>query len=235
MGNGLILIVEDDPDIVELLAFNLKREGFDVRAAGTGEDGLKIAADAGADVIVLDVMLPGIDGFEVCRRLRAHAATAGTPILMLTARGSENDMIAGFEAGADDYVKKPFSPREVLARVRAIRRRPTLQHRQVEPERTLRAGPIAIDPERCEVRVGDARVELTLSEYRVLQALVAARGRVLSRDQLLDAITGGDFVIIDRNVDTHVRSVRKKLGDERDRIVTVRGVGYKCDVRSPSG
>jgi two-component system phosphate regulon response regulator PhoB len=174
---------------------------------------------------VLDLMLPGLDGLSVCRKLRAHPTTCEIPIVMLTAKGEESDVVIGLEMGADDYVAKPFSPKELLARIRAVLRRP--RHGVINEGRRT-TGPVTLDPERHEAFLHDAPLVLTLAEYKLLSALTSRPGRVFTREQLLEKITGGETYVIDRNVDVHIRAIRKKLGADADFIQTVRGVGYKC-------
>lgn len=227
MVDEKILLIEDDSDISELVQYNLEREGYKVYASGDGEIGLSQAVQLKPDLIILDLMLPGLDGLSVCRKLRANPITAEVPIVMLTAKGEESDVVIGLEMGADDYVSKPFSPKELLARIRAVLRRPRLGQTQVDNGRRS-VGPITIDPERHEVFQNGAPLSLTLAEYRLLSALTSRPGRVFTREQLLEKITGGEAYVIDRNVDVHVRAIRKKLGDDAEFIVTVRGVGYKC-------
>ena len=227
MGKNTILIVEDDPDIVELLQYNLEREGFATLAAADGEAGLTAAVDQQPALILLDLMLPGIHGLDVCRRLKQDVSTQAIPLIMLTAKGDDADVVLGLGLGADDYVTKPFSPRQVVARIQAVLRRGPVREATQAPER-VEHGPLVVDSARHEVRVDAHPVMLTLAEFRLLHALVANPGRVFTRDQLLDRITKGESVIIDRNVDVHVRAIRKKLGKHGGIIVTVRGVGYKC-------
>lgn len=227
MADDKILLIEDDSDISELVQYNLEREGFKVFASGDGEIGLSQAVQLAPDLIVLDLMLPGLDGLSVCRRLRSNPATQDIPIVMLTAKGEESDVVVGLEMGADDYVAKPFSPKELLARIRAVLRRPRAgATATLDGRRTV--GPVVIDPDRHEVYLRGAPLQLTLAEYRLLSALTSRPGRVFTREQLLEKITGGEVYVIDRNVDVHVRAVRKKLGGDSEFIVTVRGVGYKC-------
>ena len=222
-----ILLIEDDSDISELVQYNLEREGFKVYASADGELGLSQALKLKPDLIILDLMLPGLDGLAVCRKLRAQAATAEIPIVMLTAKGEESDIVIGLEMGADDYVAKPFSPKELLARIRAVLRRPRLgAPGVVEGRRTV--GPVTFDPDRHEAFLHDTALTLTLAEFRLLYTLTSRPGRVFTREQLLEKITGGETYVIDRNVDVHVRAIRKKLGVEAEFIQTVRGVGYKC-------
>ena len=222
-----ILLIEDDADISELLQYNFEREGYKVVVAGDGELGLSQALQLGPDLIVLDLMLPGLDGLSVCRKLRAHPQTQEIPIVILTAKGEESDVVIGLEMGADDYVTKPFSPKELLARIRAVLRRPR-QSPAASSNGRRTVGPVTIDQERHEVFLFQEPLALTLAEYRLLTALTSRPGRVFTREQLLEKITGGEAYVIDRNVDVHVRAIRKKLGDEAEFIVTVRGVGYKC-------
>lgn len=221
-----ILVIEDGADIVELLRYNLERERYRVLVETSGEDGLKAAQSQLPDLILLDLGLPGLGGLEICRRLKSNPLAESIPIIMITARGEESDVILGLEMGADDYVSKPFRIRELIARVRAVLRRAP-EKPAAEPEGAIQVGPIHIDPVRYEVRVNSDPVDLTLAEFRLLKTLAAQPGRVFSRDQLLDRITDGKAVIIDRNVDVHIRSIRKKLGEARSLISTVRGIGYK--------
>jgi len=227
-----VLVIEDDPDILELVQYNLEKDGYTVTPAPHGEAGLREANKRKPDLIVLDLMMPGMDGLEVCRRLRRQNDTQDIPIIMLTAKGEESDVIVGLEMGADDYMVKPFSPKELIARIRAVLRR------GLPPEASgtdgggagtfIQVGPIKIDVDRHVAKLDDQPLNLTLAEYRLLQTLTSRPGRVFTRDQLLEKITGGEVVVIDRNVDVHVRAVRKKLGDHAEMIQTVRGVGYKC-------
>ncbi len=222
-----LLIIEDDPDIVELVQYNLERDGFRVNAARDGERGLQEASSSHPNLILLDLMLPGMEGLEVCRALRQNRNTRRIPIVILTAKGEETDVVLGLEMGADDYVTKPFSPRELSARVRAVLRRAEAAS-EVEATR-IEHGPLLLDAERYQVWLNGHALNLTLSEFRLLHALVSSPGRVLTRDQLVERITAGECIVTDRNVDVHISSLRKKFGDDNeDLIVTVRGVGYKC-------
>jgi two-component system phosphate regulon response regulator PhoB len=216
-----ILIVEDESDVTDLLALNLRKAGFKTTAAADGGSALQKARDDRPDFIILDLMLPKMSGLEVCRILKSDTATSHIPILMLTAKAEEIDRIVGLEFGADDYVTKPFSPREVTLRIRAILRRGE------KPEETLQAGSIAIDPARHQVRVNGRRVHLTSLEFKLLRTLVQRRGRVQDRDKLLNDVWGYESVIDTRTVDTHVRRLREKLGKAGDVIETVRGFGYR--------
>ena len=227
MGES-ILVIEDDSDIRELVQFNLARQGFAVMEAKDGEDGLGKAKQLKPDLIVLDLMLPGLDGIDVCKTLRGGPETKGIPIVILSAKGEESDIVVGLELGADDYVCKPFSPRELIARIRAVLRRTKVESTETESEERYTVGPIEIDAARHEVFHRNEPMQLTLAEYRLLSTLVSRPGRVFTRGQLLEKIAGTDTFVIDRNVDVHVRAIRKKLGEDSDFIVTVRGVGYKC-------
>jgi two-component system phosphate regulon response regulator PhoB len=216
-----VLIIEDEPDIRDLLAFHLEREGYTVTKAGNGAEGLRLARAAPPDLILLDLMLPEMDGFEVCRRLRQDPATQGVPLVMLTARGDEVDRVLGLELGADDYVVKPFSPREVVARVRAVLRR----SRPAAGTTPVTVGPLQIDAAAHTVSVDGVPVNLARREFDLLRALVEARGRGLS--QVWGYTAAGE--IESRTVDVHVRRLRQKLGPAGPRIGTVTGVGYRLE------
>ena len=225
MSKDSVLIVEDDPDIVELLQYTLEREGYPVMVAQNGEKGLAEARRRKPGLIVLDLMLPGLDGLEICKALKAEDATKGIPIVMLTAKGEESDIVLGLEFGADDYVKKPFSPRELVARIRTVLRR----GRPVAESKTrIEVGPVVLDRERHEVTLDGADVPFTRSEFRLLWTLAKHPGRVYTREELVEKLTDGEVVILDRNIDVHVSSIRKKLGEHQSVVGTVRGVGYKC-------
>ena len=220
-----VLVVEDDKDIAELIAHSLQKVGHTVETAGTGTDGLKRARDTVPDLIVLDLMLPGMDGLLVCQALRADPATALVPIIMLTARAEEVERIAGLELGADDYVTKPFSPRELAARVAALLRR--IQRKPVAGP--LRYGPLTIDPDRHIVEVDGQEVKLTAKEFMLLQYFVEHRGRVLSRDLLLTDVWGYQYTGGTRTVDVHIRRLREKLPFLTDAIVTIKQFGYRLE------
>lgn len=219
-----ILVVDDEPDSIELIRFNLKASGYDVITAEDGEEALLKARKFSPDLILLDVMLPEIDGLEVCKILRRDPATAKLPVVMLTAKASEIDRVLGLEFGADDYVTKPFSPRELILRIR------NLLKRQDEPEgevERLQVRDLEINIPCHEARVEGKVVDLTPTEFRLLQILMERKGRVQSRDQLLQDVWGYDQLIDTRTVDTHVRRLREKLGKASNHIGTVRGVGYR--------
>jgi two-component system phosphate regulon response regulator PhoB len=221
-----ILIVEDERDLAELLAFNLRQAGYATDLAHDGAAGLAQALASPPDLVVLDLMLPGLLGTEVCRRLRQERATAAVPVLMLTARGEESDRVAGFEVGADDYVVKPFSVKEVVLRVRALLRRGG----DALPGGTpLHIGSLAIDADRHVVTVSGNAIELTTIEYKLLLTLVERRGRVQTREGLLQEVWGYHYAGDTRTVDTHVTRLRTKLGEAGALIHTVRGFGYKLE------
>ncbi len=224
MARQSILVVEDERDILDLVDFNLVQSGYRVIRAADGLEGFRLARTERPDLIVLDLMLPGLEGKEVCRRIRQDPELKATPIVMLTAKAEEVDRIIGFEIGADDYITKPFSIRELVLRVRAVLRR-------LEPEpggeRPLKTGFLTIDPDRHRVTVGDRAVELTATEFKLLFHLASNSGRVQTREALLDRVWGYTFEGYSRTVDTHVRRLRQKLGRARDLIETVRGVGYR--------
>jgi phosphate regulon transcriptional regulator PhoB len=224
-----VLIVEDEPDIRNLVVHHLTRDGFRCRTADNGAEALARIRAAAPDLVVLDLMLPEMTGLEVCRRLRADPATAGVPIIMLTAKTDEVDRIVGLEMGADDYVAKPFSPKELVARVRAVLRRA----RPDEATRLLTAGSVSLDASRHLATVGGHAVELTPKEFDLLHALLEAGGRVLSREHLLNRVWGYARAdeIESRTVDVHIRRLRSKLGVEERRIATIKGVGYRLDTK----
>ena len=219
-----ILIVDDEPDAVELIEFNLKAAGFDVLTAADGAQALRHARSRQPDLIVLDVMLPELDGLQVCKALRHDPATANIPIIMLTAKAAEIDRVLGLELGADDYVTKPFSPRELVLRVKGL-----LKRGQSDPASAERFqhGTLTIDVPRHLVKVRNQRVELTATEFKLILVLAQRRGRVQSRELLLRDVWEYDAAIDTRTVDTHMRRLREKLGAAADYIETVRGVGYR--------
>jgi two-component system phosphate regulon response regulator PhoB len=221
-----IFVVEDEEDILEVIQYNLTREGYRVVGCRDGEEALKRIRRDNPDLVLLDLMLPGMDGLEVCRRLNEDAVTRPIPIVMVTAKGEESDVVLGLGLGADDYVAKPFSPRLLVARVRAVLRRGPLKEERGAGDRVSYPG-ISIDVARHEVKVDDEPVTLTATEMRLLHLLASHPGRVFTRDHLLSRVISEHAVVIDRNIDVHVGSVRRKLGNRRDLIETVRGVGYR--------
>jgi len=220
-----ILLVDDEEDILELLKYNLFRECYQVLAVTTGEEAVKAVHQSPPDLIILDLMLPGMDGLEVCKNLKNAAETNPIPIIMLTAKGEDSDIIIGLELGADDYIIKPFSPRILLARVKAVLRRK--KESSQEHLSIIKQGELVIYPDRREVFIGELKIELTATEFAVLQLLAAKPGRVFSRSQIVDIARGEDYPVTDRSVDVHIVSLRKKLDKYGAFIQTVRGVGYK--------
>jgi two-component system phosphate regulon response regulator PhoB len=225
MSRETVLVVEDEEDISELIRYNLDREGYRVVTSATGEQGLSAAATERPDVILLDLMLPGIDGLSVCRQLKSDRRTSSTPIIMVTARGEEADVVTGIELGADDYVTKPFSPRVLVARVRAVLRRP--RQAPVDEDAPVRVHELEIHPGRHEVRADDGTIDLTSTEFKILHFLARRPGWVFTRYQIVDGIRGPNYPVTERSVDVQIVSLRKKLGKHGKLIETVRGVGYR--------
>jgi two-component system phosphate regulon response regulator PhoB len=225
MSRKRIILVEDERDMAELVSMRLRREHYDVDVAHDGEEALRVIRTNPPDLVLLDLMLPKRSGTDVAAELRKDPQTAEVPILMLTAKSEESDIVVGLHVGADDYVTKPFSMAVLLARIAAVLRR--AEKSVEEPADLLKAGPISIDKTRHRVEVGGAPVSFTLTEFRLLAAIVAGKGRVLTRNQLIDKALGPDAVVTDRTIDVHVTSLRRKLGNARDYVETVRGVGYR--------
>jgi phosphate regulon transcriptional regulator PhoB len=224
-----ILVVEDEPDIADLVKYHLEKAGLPARVVGDGKQALDLIVREPPELVVLDLMLPGLDGLEVCRRLRGNLSTRGIPVIMLTAKAEEVDRIVGLEMGADDYVPKPFSPRELVARVKAVLRRAAAPPEPSEVPVTV--GALRLDPVRHEVMKGGQPVLLSAMEFRLLEFFLRHRGRVYTRAQLLDNVWGQDRFVEPRTVDVHIRRLREKIeGNPRDPtlILTVRGLGYKC-------
>ena len=219
-----ILLVEDENDIAELVERHLRREGCEVERFADGEEAVRAARQRPPDVLILDIILPGLDGFEICKAFRRDPDLERVPILMLSARDEEVDIVTGLELGADDYLAKPFSPRVLVARVRNLLRRRSAAERR-SPDGGLRVGDIEIDPDRHEARVGGEPLLLTRSEFRILHLLCGRPGRVRTRAEILDGVGGGPA--LERTVDVHIASLRRKLGPLGDSIETVRGVGYR--------
>jgi two-component system phosphate regulon response regulator PhoB len=219
-----ILVVDDEPDLLELVRVNLRQAGYEVVTAETGREALECLRRSQPELIVLDLMLPDLSGTELCRQVRSDPETSWLPIIMLTAKTDEVDRVVGLELGADDYVTKPFSPRELVLRVRAVlRRRTPEQH----GERSLQHGKLRIDPQRHRCFVDGEEVQLTAKEFELLRSLMERPGRVQTRDQLLDDVWGTDIAVTRRTIDTHLKRLREKLGPAGDLIETVRGVGYR--------
>ncbi|MFQ5991050.1 MAG: response regulator transcription factor [Nitrospiraceae bacterium] len=220
-----ILVIEDDDDILQLVKRYLEQEGLRTRTAKTGLEGLKLAQSEQPDLIILDLMLPELDGLEVCKRLRAHRDTAATPIIMLTAKVEESDTVVGLELGADDYVTKPFSPRALTARVKALFRR--LERSEESPPASYTYGQLVLDPSRHEVKTDGREIVLTAKEFGLLEHLLQNPGRVLTRDALLNAVWGYDYYGTTRTVDVHVRRLKQKISLLGSAIVSVKSLGYK--------
>lgn len=219
-----VLIVDDEPDLLELVRFHLAQAGYEVTVSQSGRDGLEQVRRNPPDLLVLDLMLPDLPGTEVCRKIRADAQLASLPILMLTAKSEEVDRVVGFELGADDYVAKPFSPRELTLRVGAILRR---VHQEAAAGEALDREGLHLDPERHRCVVDGLDVDLTATEFRLLETLMRRPGRVMSRQSLLDEVWGTDIAVTERTIDTHLKRLREKLGSAGALIETVRGVGYR--------
>ncbi len=224
MPKGIVLVIDDEADIIELVRYNLEKEGFEVIGAGDGETGLSMAAGKKPDVIVVDLMLPGIDGFEVCRLLRADVRISHIPTIILTAKTGESDRVVGLELGADDYVTKPFSPRELTARIKALLRRSSDLRKQPA---IVKRGNLSLDPASHEVFCSGRAVDLTATEYRLLHFLASHPGYVYSRNAMMDGALGTDVTVLERTMDVHIMSLRRKLGKCGGWIETVRGFGYK--------
>ncbi len=235
-----LVIVEDEPDILDVLTYNLKKAGFDIASSLDGKEGLALIQRTHPDLILLDLMLPGLGGLEICQKLRAAPETQSTPIIMVTAKGEEADIVKGLEMGADDYITKPFSPKELVARVNAALRR----NRMASAENSTKSltkvgdptpgtgqkivsGDLTIDAEKHKVSLRETPIRLTATEFRLLFELAKQPGRVFSRNQLIDRAFGDDAVVVDRNIDVHIRSIRKKIGATESFIETIRGVGYR--------
>jgi DNA-binding response OmpR family regulator len=222
-----IAVVEDESDILDLVALHLRKEHFNVQGFLNGSSFLRSIEASVPSLVVLDLMLPDMDGFEICRRVRAKPICANIPIVILTARVEETDRVLGLELGADDYVIKPFSPRELVARVKAVLRRTT--KREPEPE-TIQVGEfLTVDPLKYKVTVESQRVELTTTEFRILELLASKKGWVFSRDRILEHLWGNDKAVLDRTVDVHIKHLREKIGKAGTLIKNIRGVGYKVE------
>ena len=225
MAKKNIFVVEDEEDILDLIRHNLAKEGFAVSTATDGQEAVKAMLRRPPDLVLLDLMLPGLDGLEVCRRLKKEPKTAAIPVLMVTAKDDESDVVTGLELGADDYIVKPFRMKELVARVRTALRRQ--RPAALDKEAPVRAGGIEIHPGRHEVKVDGRPVEMTVTELRILQVLASRPGWVMTRDQIVDAVRGADYAVTDRAVDFQIVGIRRKLGDHAELIETVRGVGYR--------
>jgi len=224
-----VLVVDDEPDLVELVRFNLKEAGYEIDAARSGREALALLRRRPPDLLILDLMLPDVSGTEICRQGRSDARLAGVPVLMLTAKSEEVDRIVGFELGADDYVTKPFSPRELVLRVRALLRRASGEGEGAE---ILEQARVRLDVDRHRCQVDGEDIDLTAKEFRLLETLMRRPGRVMSRERLLDEVWGTDITVTARTIDTHLKRLREKLRGAGPLIETVRGVGYRFAERS---
>ncbi|MXW22492.1 MAG: response regulator transcription factor [Candidatus Dadabacteria bacterium] len=224
----LIAVVDDEKDILNLITHHLKREGYQVKSFQSGKDFLLYINSVPPDLVLLDIMLPGLDGLEICRILKSKTSTESIPIIMITAKSTEADIVVGLELGADDYIVKPFRTRELVARVKSILRRYAMK----DPgDGTLRVGPLSINPASYEVSVYSRKIDLTTTEFRILETLGEAEGKVFTRDQLLKRkpLWGDERVVFDRTIDVHIKNLREKLGSAGKMIKTVRGIGYKLE------
>ena len=226
MSKRKIVIIEDEPDILEVLSYNLRREGFEILTSADGIQGLALVKREHPDLVLLDLMLPGIDGVEICTSIKKNPDTQHTLLIMVTAKGEESDIVLGLGVGADDYISKPFSPKELVARVKAVMRRGVLLETE-QPREKITHGELTIDAAKYRVTYGTREVKLTATEFRILQYLASHPGRVFTREQLLNHALGDDVVVVDRNIDVHVRGIRKKLEVEPPLIETIRGIGYR--------
>ncbi|MDX2478645.1 MAG: response regulator transcription factor [Gammaproteobacteria bacterium] len=225
MPKNCVLIVEDEEDIQTLLIYNLSKAGFVPIAVESGEEGLQIALEKRPDVIVLDLMLPGMDGLSVCRTLKSNDKTSDIPIIIASARGEESDIITGLEMGADDYITKPFSPKVLIARIKALLRRSDRQ--SSEQDSVFRIHELEFEPSRFEVRLAGSDLTLTSNQYRLLHFLSLNAGRVFTRYQIVNAVRGEDYIVTERAIDVQIVGLRKKLGQYSDYIETIRGIGYR--------
>ena len=223
----MIIVVEDESDILDVIEYNLTREGYRVKGFRDGERGLEAIQNENPQLVLLDLMLPGIDGIEICKKVKEDSLTRDIPVIMITAKTEESDVVLGLGVGADDYVSKPFSPKELVARVKAVLRRAPLKETVENSDRISLEG-FTIDKSRHDLTIDGESVPMTATEFKMLHFLASHPGRVFSREQLLSKVVGSDTVVVDRNVDVHIRSIRKKLGENhRSLIETVRGVGYR--------
>ena len=224
MKRKKIVVVEDEPDLVDVVTYNLQREGYSVLTAQRGDEGLNLIRSERPDLVLLDLMLPGMDGLSICRQMKSDSSLSEIPIIIASAKGEESDVVIGLEMGADDYLAKPFSPRELLARIKAVLRRGA--PRDVIRDRLV-IRDLVIDSGKHEVRIEDEIISLTSTEFKLLHHLASSKGRAFSREQLLNKVVGMGVIVVDRNIDVHIRAVRKKLGNHSNMIQTIRGVGYR--------
>lgn len=224
MSSKKIVIVEDELDILEVLVYNLEREGFEVLSTDHGTKGLELITTQKPDLVVLDLMLPGMDGLEICQKVRANDSVAATPIIMLTAKSEESDVVLGLGLGADDYLSKPFSPKVLVARIKAMLRRSKTTEDKIQP--CINCKGLTIDGNKYKVTFNGDTIKLTATEFRLLQYLAQHPGQVFSREQIMNNAYGSEVVVVDRNIDVHIRAIRKKIGEEHNFIETIRGIGY---------
>lgn len=225
MNRKKIVVIEDEPDISDVICYNLRREGYTVISVDRGDEGLNVIRNQSPNLIVLDLMLPGMDGLTICRQVKSDPLVRDVGVIMISAKGEESDVVIGLELGADDYLSKPFSPRELLARVKAVLRRGRLTDNDSKERIAIQN--LVIDLAKHEVRVSGVLINLTATEFKVLYQLAFQPGRAFTREQLLNRVVGPGVVVVDRNIDVHIRSVRKKLGESNHLIQTIRGVGYR--------
>ena len=225
MNRNKIVVIEDEPDIIEVVSYNLKREGYTVIPVTRGDEGLNTVRSVSPHLVILDLMLPGLDGLSICQQLKSDPMVRDIPIIMVSAKGEESDVVIGLELGADDYLAKPFSPRELLARVKAVLRRGPAQEDQAKER--IQVKELVIDLTRHEASLSGAPISLTATEFKLLYQLASQPGRAFTREQLLNRVVGQGVVVVDRNIDVHIRALRKKLGETARMIQTIRGVGYR--------
>ena len=225
MNRSKIVVVEDEPDIVEVISYNLKREGYNVVGVDRGDEGLNVIRNQCPNLVILDLMLPGMDGLSICQQMKSDPIVRDIPVIIISAKGEESDIVIGLELGADDYLAKPFSPRELLARVKAVLRRGPPKDEQGRERIVIQD--LVIDASRHEVEIQGEIKDLTATEFKILYQLASQPGRAFTREQLLNRVVGLGVVVVDRNIDVHIRAVRKKLGDYSGLIQTIRGVGYR--------
>ena len=224
MAKKKIVIVEDESDILEILTYNLQREGFDVFSADNGLQGLTLIQQQVPDLALLDLMLPGMDGLTICQKIRLDQNCADIPVIMVTAKSEESDIVLGLGLGADDYISKPFSPKELTARIKALLRRD--QRHQAPISKNIEIKGLVIDTTKHKVTFNGEKIKLTVTEFRLLSYLAKHAGQVFSREQLMNNAYSNDVIVVDRNIDVHIRSIRKKIGEQNHFIETVRGIGY---------
>ncbi len=220
-----IAVIEDEADILEVMAYNLKRENYQIITSMRGDDGLQLIRSQFPALVILDLMLPGLSGLEVCQQLKSDSTTVDIPVIIVSAKGEESDIVLGLGLGADDYICKPFSPRELVARIKAVLRRGSLQG--VQAAEIIKAEALSIDTNRHEARINGDLMNLTATEFRILHLLATQPGRAFTREQILNRAVGNGVIIVDRNIDVHIRAIRKKLGLASYLVETIRGIGYR--------